>query len=352
MNPKITNIYRSLAKDNIDGLLLSSDANCSYLCGYPSRDSYLLVSSRKNVYFTDSRYTAEARKHLTGCAVEPVSGSVFRKIAEACRGLKVKCLGFEERHLPYAEYRQIRKELPDPIGLAPTWGLVEELRQIKTAEEIARIRKACAITMEAFEFIREYIRPGVKEIEVAAELERFIRYRGAGSAAFDIIVASGPNSSFPHHITSQRRIKDNEPVFLDMGVDYQGYKSDLTRVILLGKMNTLVGNIYRIVLEAQKRAISGIRPGAPISRIDSLARDHIEKKGYGGYFGHGLGHGLGLEIHEAPHIGGKQIKKLQAGMVFTVEPAIYIPGKFGIRIEDMVLVTRKGSEVISGSLNK
>jgi len=352
MNPKITNIYKSLAKDNLDGLLLSSQANCSYLCEYPSRDSYLLISPAKNVYFTDSRYTTEARKQLKGCAVEQSNGSVFKKIAEVCRDLRLKCLGFEERYLPYAEYRQIRKELEGSIGLAPTWGLVEELRQIKTAEEIVKIRKACAIAMEAFEFIREYIRPGVKEIEVAAELERFIRYHGAGSAAFDIIVASGPNSAFPHHITSQRRIKDNEPVFLDLGVDYQGYKSDLTRVILLGKISTLVGNIYRIVLEAQKKAISGIRPGAPISRIDSLARDHIGKKGYGGYFGHGLGHGLGLEIHEAPHIGGKQIKKLQTGMVFTVEPAIYIPGKFGIRIEDMVLVTRKGSEVLSGLLNK
>jgi len=311
-----------------------------------------LISERKNVYFTDSRYTAQARKELKGCAVEPVSGSVFRKIAEVCRDLKLKCLGFEERHLPYAEYRQIRKELEGSIGLAPTCGMVEELRQIKTTQEIAKIRKACSIAMRAFEFIREYIRPGVKEIEVAAELERFIRYHGARSAAFDIIVASGPNSSFPHHNTSERRIKDNEPVFLDLGVDYQGYKSDLTRVILLGKINTLVGNIYRIVLEAQKKAIFGIRPGVPISRIDSLARDHIGKKGYGGYFGHGLGHGLGLEIHEAPHIGGKQVNRLQTGMVFTVEPAIYIPGKFGIRIEDMVLVTRKGSEVLSGSLNK
>lgn len=352
MNPKITRIYRSMAKADIDGLLLSSPANCSYICGYPSRDSYLLISVAKNVYFTDSRYTAEARKHLKGCAIEPVRGSLFRKIAEVSQDLKIKCLGFEERHLPYAEYRQIRKELEDSIGLAPTWGLVEELREIKTPEEIKKIRRACAIAVQAFEFAKKLIRPGIREIEAAAELERFIRYHGAQGASFDLMVASGPNSSFPHYITSRRRIQSNEPVFLDMGVDYQGYKSDLTRVILLGKMNTLVGNIYRIVLEAQKKAISGIRPGVPISRIDSLARDYIGKKGYGGYFGHALGHGLGLEIHEAPNISAKQVKNLQAGMVFTVEPGIYIPGKFGIRIEDMVLVTRKGSEVLSGVLNK
>ena len=165
-------------------------------------------------------------------------------------------------------------------------------------------------------------------------------------------MASGPNSAYPHHITSERKLKENEPVLVDLGVDYGGYKSDLTRVFFLGKIDTLTRKVYAIVRQAQEQALQGIEPGKTCSEIDNLARGFIENKGFGGYFGHGLGHGVGLEIHEEPHLGKKQDLRLEPGMVFTVEPAVYLPGKFGIRLEDMVLVTKKGSEVLSGSLNK
>jgi len=352
MNAKIKLLRARLRKECLDGLILSSPDNISYLTGYRSRDSYFMLTAQKNIYLTDFRYTAEAKNALKHTAVEQINGNPFKKISAICRNLRLKCLGFEERYLSFAEYRKLRKELPDSLGLAPLGGLVESLRQIKTDEEIEKIKKAVQISIKAFGFIQDYLKPGIKEIEAAGELERFIRYHNASDSAFNIIVASGPNSAFAHHITSERKLKANEPVLIDLGVEYCGYKSDLTRVLFLGKMSILAKEIYRIVRQAQEQALISVQPGKTCAEIDGAARSFIENKGYGGFFGHGLGHGVGLEIHEEPHIERKQRQILQPGMVFTVEPAIYLPGKFGIRLEDMVLVTKKGSEVLSGALNK
>lgn len=352
MNQKIAKVIKKLEQDNIDGLILSSPSNISYLTDYRSRDSYLMVSRRENFYITDARYSEEARRNLKGFTVEQINGSIFKKIADICHSLQVRCLGFEERHLSYAEYKKIRKQLNDNIGLVATCGLVEQFRQIKTPEELEKIRIATQIAVKAFRFIKDFISTGKKEIEIAAELERFIRYNGASSSAFDIIVASGPNSSFPHHITSQKKVKKDELVLLDLGVDYQGYKSDLTRVFFSGKITSLAKSIHKIVVSAQAKAIAKIKPGRQTREIDFIAREYIRKSGYGGFFSHSLGHGIGLDVHEEPGIAKKEAKRFEAGMVFTVEPAIYLTGKFGIRIEDMVLVTRKGSEVLSGTLNK
>jgi len=353
MNPRLKNIRIKLAQERLDGLLLSSPANISYLINYQSRDSFLVITKDKEIYITDSRYTEEARLYLKGgIIIKKIDGSVFKTIAEVLGDLNLKRTGFEERYLPFADYRKIRDNLKRDMELIPVYGLVEVLRQIKDAEEISKIKKGLNITFKALHFIQDFIKPGKKEIEIAAEIERFIRYNGASGAAFEIIVASGPNSAFPHHITSQRKIKENEPVLIDMGVDYSGYKTDLTRTFFLGKINTLFKKVYRIVSHAQERALRLIKPGVALSRLDLSARQYITQKGYGGFFGHNLGHGVGLETHEAPQISGKETAKAMPGMVFTVEPGIYIPGRFGIRIEDMVLVTRKGVELLSGTFNK
>jgi len=353
MDRRIKNIYAKLSEKSLQGLIVSWPANISYLTEYTSRDSYFLLSKKQNIYFTDSRYIEEAKGFLKGIAqIKRSNGSVFEAIAQACKSLGLKRIGFEERYLPFAEYKKIQEELNKSAKLVPTYGLVEGLRQIKDSEELKKIKKALKITREALKFIPDFIKPGKKEIEVAAELERFLRYSGARSGAFDLIVASGPNSSFPHHLTSQRKIGDNEPVLIDLGVDYLGYKSDLTRVFFSGKINSLVRSIYDIVLKAQERAISKIKPAVRISEIDAAARQYITRKGYGRFFGHNLGHGIGLEVHEEPHLSGKAQDKLMPGMVFTVEPGIYLPHKFGIRIEDMVLVTQKGCEVLSGAVYK
>jgi Xaa-Pro aminopeptidase len=353
MSVRIKNIYARLKKINIDGFIVSSQPNISYLTGYTSRDSHLLVSKKRNIYFTDSRYIEEARTGLKDIAVvEKINGSVFKMIFDACHNLNLKNIAFEEKSLTHSAYRKLKGEMGREIKLVPTHGLVEEPRQIKAAEELKKIKKATQITIKALKFIKNIILPGKKEIEIAAELEHFIRYNGGGGSAFDIIVASGPNSSFPHHITSQRRIKNNELVLVDLGVEYQGYKSDLTRVFFLGKINLLIRRIYDIVRSAKDKAIKEIRPGVPIRKIDASARQYITKMGYGSFFSHSLGHGIGLEVHEAPSISAKEKSQLKAGMVFTVEPAIYLPNKFGIRLEDMVLVTEEGGKIISGAFNK
>jgi Xaa-Pro aminopeptidase len=342
-----------MLSENLDGLLLSSQANISYLTGYRSRESYLLISKKETIYFTDGRYLEEAKIGLKNVAkVEKTNGAKFKVIADVCRNLKLERLGFEERYLTCGEHRKIREALDAKLKLIPTYGLVEKQRMLKNQEEITKIKRATEITVKTLKFIKGFIKEGIKEVEAAAELEKFLRYNGASASGFDIIVASGPNSAFPHHITSSRKIKEGEPVLIDIGVDYFGYKSDLTRVFFLGKINSLIKDIYNIVFQAQARAIKSIKPGVNISEIDLAARQYITQKGFGGFFNHGLGHGVGLEIHEEPRIHHKEKTNLEAGMVFTVEPAIYLTGKFGIRLEDMVLVTKGGVEVLSGSLNK
>lgn len=353
MNSRIESIYAKLEQENLDGLIISSPSNISYLTEFTSREAYLLLSKKKNIYITDSRYIEEAKKNLSkDFTIKKINGSIFKLIANICRHFLLKRVGFEERHLVFGEYKKLKEELDKTTELIPTHSLVEELRQIKSAAELVKIKKATEITIAALKFIENFISAGKREIEVAWELEHFIKYNGGQSCAFDIIVASGPNSSFPHHMTSQRRLKTNEPVLIDIGVDYLGYKSDLTRVFFLGKINIQVKRIYDIVLEASVRAIRKIKPAVSISKIDTAARQYIARKGYGGLFCHNLGHGLGLEVHEEPHISGKENSKLKTGMVFTIEPAIYLPDKFGIRIEDMVLVTEEGVEILSDSLDK
>jgi Xaa-Pro aminopeptidase len=352
MNSRIKKLRAKLKEENIDGLIVSKQANISYLLNFTSRDSYLLISKKKNIYFTDSRYIEEVKDELKDCAIKQNDSSVLKIIADTCNSLGLKRIGFEERYMPFAEYNKIKERLNKKTELIPTRNLTEEERQIKNEWELENIKQAIAITAGALNFIKDFISAGKREIEIAAELERFIRYNGATSSSFGVIVASGPNSSYPHHITSRRIIRDNEPVLIDLGVNFNGYKSDLTRMFFLGKINSLYRKIYEIVREAQGRAIKKIKPDINISRIDAAARQFIAQKGYAKFFGHALGHGIGLEVHEEPRISRKENNKLKVGMVVTIEPGIYLPEKFGIRIEDMVLVTQKGCEVLSGSLNK
>ncbi|MDD5077372.1 MAG: aminopeptidase P family protein [Candidatus Omnitrophica bacterium] len=353
MNSRLRNAHCQLRERNLDGFLVSLPANISYLTDASSRDSYLLVSLKGNVYFTDSRYTEEAGAFLKGNArLKECNGFVFGRIAEEILKLKIKNVGFEERCLPFAEFASLNDFSRGKFKLIPVHGIVEDKRQVKDQGEILKIKKAVRIAASALRHIKKSLVCGMKELEVAAEIERFMRYQGARGAAFETIVAAGANSSQPHHIPGSKRIRSGEPVLIDFGADYQGYKSDLTRVLFLGKINVLVRKVYDIVLKAQELAIKRIGPGAEMAEIDRVAREYIASKGYGGCFTHNLGHGSGLEIHEAPYISGRESSAIRPGMVFTVEPGIYLPGKFGIRIEDMVLITNKGCEVISGSIDK
>ncbi|MDD2751550.1 MAG: aminopeptidase P family protein [Candidatus Omnitrophica bacterium] len=352
MEERIKNAYRLLENKKLDGLLVSFSPNISYLTSTVSRDAFLLVARKKNIYFTDARYSEEAKRSLKQCEIKQINGSFYKTLLDSCLNLKIKQLGFEEKHLSFAGYNKLKTEFNDRITLQPTQGIIEELRKVKSADEFKKIKKATQIAIEAFRFIRKLILPGKTELQIAGELERFIRNKGASGAAFEIIVACGPNSSFPHHLTSNRKIKRDDLVLIDLGVDYLGYKSDLTRVFFLGKIKVLVKEVYQIIKEAQAEAIKRIKPGIATKIIDAAGRDFIAKKGYGKAFSHSLGHGVGLEVHEAPGISGKDANILKEGMVLTIEPGIYLPGRFGIRIEDMVRVTRKGVEYLSGSLNQ
>ncbi len=353
MNSKVNQITSLYQEKNLDGLLVTSPANISYLTDYLSRDSWLLLSKKENYYLTDSRYTAEASKYLKAdFQVKQINSSGKDYLKKLCQQLKLKNLGFEGKNLTYAQYHKLSEALGKTVNLIHTHNLVEDLRQIKTAQEIDKIRQATRITVNALNFIRDLIQPGRSEIEISGELERFIRYNGGTGSAFDIIVASGPNSSYPHHITSSRKIGKNEIVLIDIGAEFQGYKSDLTRVFFSGRIPVLAQRIYTIVLKAQKEAIGRIKPGVSTAEIDRVARQVIAKNGFARAFAHNLGHGVGLEVHEAPGISGKASIILKKNMVFTIEPGIYLPGKFGVRIEDVVLVTQKGVEILSGPLHK
>lgn len=353
MNSRLKSVYPKLKQRGLDALLVSLPANISYLTESLSRDSYLLVSEKENIYFTDSRYVEEAKGFLKDNAqLKECNGSVFKHIASAVIDLGLKKLGIEERYLPFAEFTKIKEYAKRGFDLIPTHNIIEDRRQVKDVGEIVKIRKATQITALALEHIQKFLVPGIKEIEIVAEVERFIRYHGASASAFSIIVASGHNSSQPHHLSGTRKLQNHEPVLIDLGVDYQGYKSDLTRVFFLGKIKVLLRKVYDIVLKAQEKAIKRIRPGAEMAEIDRVAREYIASKGYAKHFTHNLGHGFGLQVHEDPRISRNEASSLKPGMTFTVEPGIYLPNKFGIRIEDMILVKRKGCEVFSGSINK
>ena len=352
MNPKNATLCTTLSRQRLDGLIVSTPSNISYLVGFPSQDAYAIISKHANIYITDSRYSQEVAKQLIDCNLATIKGPVFGTIAQSCRKLGLQRIGFEERHLSYAEYQKIKDYLGEGIELIPTHSLIEGLRIIKSSLELRKIKKATLIAVKALEHIRHFLRPGLKEIEVAGELERLIRIHGGHASSFDIIVAAGAHASCPHHRTGNTRIAPGEPVLIDMGVDYEGYKSDLTRMFFLGKINVLAKKIYDIALQAQHRALRKIKPGVPINEIDHAARHFITDKGFGRYFLHNLGHGIGLDVHEDPHISAKEKALFKAGMVCTVEPGIYLPGKCGVRIEDMVVVTQEGVEILSGSLNK
>ncbi len=355
-------IFKKLEGLNLDGLLISNQSNITYLLGCPIRDAYLLLANpdkfitpknkKLGFFITDFRYFEEAKKNLKNFFIKRADGSLFNLISKLAAQLKLKKVGFEAKNLAFAEYEKIKEGVSPDINLIPTYDLIEPIREIKSDYELDLIREAVRINIQAFKFARNIIKPGLTEWDLANKLEGFIKEKGADSFSFDIIVASGAHSSFPHHLTSREKIKANQPLLIDMGVDFKGYKSDLTRVFFLGKITPVFKRTYEIILRAQEKAIRHIKPRISISNIDRIARQYIAQRGFGRFFGHNLGHGIGLEVHEEPHISAKNNRRLMEGMVFTIEPAIYLPEKFGIRIEDMVLVTKKGVEVLSGNLDK
>lgn len=339
-----------LKKEKISGLLLSSQYNVSYAVGFYAPDSYALISPEGITLITDFRYTAEfEKKAKPPIKIKEYKGTVFSTVIDIIKQKRLRQIGFESRYLAFAECEILNNLSKRAFKWIPLKETLEPIREIKEEAEIQNILKGIQITQKTFAFIKTMLKSGLREVEVAAEIERFIRLKGATASAFNIIVASGPNSSYPHAAISQRIMRQGEPVVIDMGVEYNGYKCDLTRTFFLGKIKPIVRKIAHIVQEAQKQAIRTIKPGVIIKDIDEAARNYISEKGFGKNFGHALGHGIGLEVHESPSINKKNHHRINKGTIVTVEPGIYLPGEFGIRIEDIVLVTDNGAEVLSGN---
>ena len=331
-------------------MLVTKDVNLTYLTHFPASESWLLVSPKRSIYLTDSRYVLEAKKGLKGVEVHCYTQSMLDDFLKLAKDLGVKRVGFDPNHLTVAQFELIEKKCPQGISLVKASHLVENLRAVKDADELALMKGALAIHREALRFIKPKIRARVTEKDIDFILKKWVMERQVGFS-FNSIVASGPNSCLPHAKPTDRIIKNNENVLLDMGIDLKGYKSDLTRIFFLGKIPQLIYDVKAYVTESQQLAIAKIKPGVAVSDVDKEARNYLRKNKLDQYFGHSLGHGVGLEIHENPRLSQKSKEILKEGMVVTVEPAVYIPNKFGIRVEDMILVTKKGSEVLSGNIH-
>lgn len=346
MTRRIKQLVSKFDKCNIDAYLVTCDVNVTYLTRFPAEESWLLVSPKKVFYITDFRYLAAARQGLKGMNVQQYTKSITATLFRLTKAMKVKHLGFDERYVSLSHYKRIQKDCPKETKLVARNNIVEQLREIKEKNEVDRIRDAIQLNLAAYQYLKRVIRPGLREQDVLLRLERYVKSRGA-AFSFDPIIASGPNSCFPHAKVTDRKIRKNESVLVDMGIDIGGYKSDLTRIFFLGKIPPLLREVYDAVATAQRRSIKKIRAGLSAAEVDREARDYLKKQRLAKFFGHSLGHGVGLEVHEGPRISQHNTAILKEGMVFTVEPAVYIPHKFGIRIEDMVLVTHDGCEVMS-----
>ncbi|MDD4773056.1 MAG: aminopeptidase P family protein [Eubacteriales bacterium] len=338
---------KDLLPGGSDGLLVSSQKNIRYLTGFNFTDGYALVTRKKSYILADFRYI-EAARAAAGGGWEAVmlSGKRSELIGGLLAQNGVKALGYEDNTVTCAGYNALKKDFPD-INFVPVGSLIEDIREFKDTDEIKHIIEAQRIAELAFDYILGFITPSRSETEIALELEYFMRKNGASSVSFDIIAVSGRASALPHGEPRERRLEQGF-LTLDFGAVYRGYCSDMTRTVSIGRADDAMKHVYATVLEAQKAALDMAAPGVKCFDIDKRARDIIDNAGYGGCFGHGLGHGVGMNIHEAPGLSpGSGDKTLKPGHVVTVEPGIYLEGKYGVRIEDMLIIEPAGARNIT-----
>jgi Xaa-Pro aminopeptidase len=335
-----------LAARKVQALLVSSPASVRYLTGYSGSNGLVLLSEAETHFFTDPRYALEAAQNIT-CKVHVAKRPLIDEAATVIKRKKLKKIGFEPAWMRVEEYSRLEKHVPAGVSLVPTTGLVEELRMVKSPEEIALIRRSVLLNSEAYARTMRGVRPGVREREIAAELDYQMARLGAEKTAFETIVAAGARSALPHAHPTAHRFEANELLLIDMGACLDGYMSDMTRVCFAGVPPRRVVRLYKAVAEAQLAALDAVRPGATTVQVDGAAREVLKGHGLEKEFMHSTGHGLGLEIHEGPKVAKKDKSKLKAGMVITIEPGAYIEGFGGVRIEDTVLVTANGCEVLT-----
>jgi Xaa-Pro aminopeptidase len=349
---RIGQLRRRLTKAGLHGLLVTHLPDLRYLSGFTGSSAALAITRRSARLFTDGRYTVQVAVEVSAAQTEIVASSpAIAAVQWLAAQPAVESAGFDPTQITVANLARYRAALPTRLRrsflselAAP---LVELLRRVKDDDELAVMRRAALVGCELFEHILEFIRPGLAEFEVAAELEHKARLLGAEGMSFDTIVASGLRSALPHGRATALRLPRRGFVTLDFGVILEGYCSDMTRTVHIGKPKAKERTAYEAVLEAQEAGIAAVTPGASCAEVDEAARGVLRRAGLAEAFSHSTGHGVGLEIHEPPRIGAKETTRLRAGMVITIEPGIYMAGEFGIRIEDMVAVTRTGSEIMT-----
>ncbi|MBT9166184.1 MAG: Aminopeptidase YpdF [Chloroflexi bacterium] len=350
MNSRLEKFRHRL--EELDVVLISQATNRRYLTGFTGSAGFALISQEEAVLAVDFRYVEQARAESPDFEVVKIKGEFPEWFPQLISELGARDVGFESDHLTLTAYRLLvraARRLPPKARprLHPTSGLVESLRSIKTDEEIKLIEKAAEMADAAVEHTNAILEPGITEKKLAWELERFLREKDSERLPFEIIVASGPNAALPHAPSTDRTILQGEPVVIDLGARVKGYCSDITRTICLGEPNDALTRIYSIVQEAQRSALEKLRVGMGGGEAHQMAKEVIAQAGYGEAFGHGLGHGIGLDSHEKPRLGPKSTDILAEGMVFTLEPGIYLDGWGGVRIEDMVLLEQSGPRLLT-----
>lgn len=346
---RLDRLRRLLSEGDHDAMVVSSTTNVGYLTGFTGDSTPLLITRDRAIAVSDFRYAEALDEECPTLEthIRPVAQKLWAAVAEVVLKLGLKHLAFEANAMLVADQFALRDALP-AVALAAVFGRVESLRAIKDDGEIAAVRAAIRAAERAFRMLRDGLDPGESELQTAELLESYLKRCGSSRPAFDPIVAAGPRSALPHATpAASGSIGDHPFVLIDWGATVSGYRSDLTRMIATGTVGEEFGRIYRTVLDAQARAIATIRPGARASEVDAAARSSIEEAGFGKLFGHGLGHGIGLAVHESPSLRPDSNDVLLPGMIVTVEPGIYRPGWGGIRIEDDVLVTPDGREVLT-----
>jgi Xaa-Pro aminopeptidase len=338
---RLRKLRTSIAERGLDALLISQSENLRYVSGFTGSSGWLLVSEQNAILATDFRYVEQAKGESPDFEIIQTKQELRDWLPGLVFNLGWHKLGFEANVISYDVYHKLSEALKTKqinLKLVPTTGIIEQLRSIKEPEELGFIIKAAALVDIAFEQAKTLIHPGITEKEAAWEVEKILRQEGSEGMPFEIIVASGPNSALPHVRPTEKKICSGEPVLIDMGARINGYCSDFSRTLFLGRADKTFREIYTIVLEAQTTAMARIESGMDASQADRLARSIVVQAGYGDAFGHGLGHGIGLAVHEFPTLGPSSSDSLANGMVFTIEPGIYLAGQGGVRIEDMVVL--------------
>jgi Xaa-Pro aminopeptidase len=345
---RIAALRKEMKSKGLDSFVTSSLPSMRYLCGYTGSNGMLIVTGRRTIFLTDFRYKETVRTSVSADTKLITQGSLTQAASERKIFSALKKIGFEKDRTTVAEF-EIKKKFIGEKKLIPVTGIVESLRSVKDDSELRTLKSAFDISDTVFTQILGIITPGMTELELSAEISYRHKSLGAENDSFDVIVASGVRGSLPHGTASTKKLKQREFITLDFGCLYGGYHSDMTRTVCIGTPTAEMKKVYGIVLDAQQRACEAVRSGVHANVLDAIARDRITKAGYGKYFGHSLGHGVGLEIHELPRVAPKSSDILTEGNVITVEPGIYIPKKFGVRIEDTLIVRQNGYDVLTGS---